>query len=125
MIDGLLYRNEVLDYIFFYGLLGTGKIILVFLIGNELNKKVYYLQGVLLEKKFDVLSVFVNVNENDIVFIDEIYSINKVVEEIIYNVMEDFKIDLIIGLEGNFKVMRMNFKFFILIGVIIKLNLFS
>lgn len=39
--------------------------------------------------------------------------------------MEDFKIDLIIGLEGNFKVMRMNFKFFILIGVIIKLNLFS
>lgn len=43
MIDGLLYRNEVLDYIFFYGLLGIGKIILVFLIGNELNKKVYYL----------------------------------------------------------------------------------
>nr|WP_318031545.1 AAA family ATPase [Mycoplasmopsis bovis] len=125
MIDGSLYRNEVLDHILFYGPPGTGKTTLASLIGNELNKKVHYLQGALLEKKSDVLSVFANVNENDIVFIDEIHSINKSVEEIIYNAMEDFKIDIIIGPEGNSKVMRMNLKPFTLIGATTKLNLLS
>ncbi|WP_331838425.1 Holliday junction branch migration DNA helicase RuvB [Mycoplasmopsis agalactiae] len=125
MIDGSLHRNEVLDHILFYGPPGTGKTTLASLIGNELNKRVHYLQGALLEKKSDVLSVFANVNENDIVFIDEIHSINRAVEEIIYNAMEDFKIDLIIGPEGNSKVMRMNLKPFTLVGATIKLNLLS
>ncbi len=125
MIDGSLHRNEVLDHILFYGPPGTGKTTLASLIGNELNKKVHYLQGAFIRKKSDVLSVFANVNENDIVFIDEIHSINKSVEEIIYNAMEDFKIDIIIGPEGNSKVMRMNLKPFTLIGATTKLNLLS
>ncbi|WP_029513551.1 Holliday junction branch migration DNA helicase RuvB [Mycoplasmopsis primatum] len=125
MIEGSQHRNEVLDHILFYGPPGTGKTTLATIIGNEINKKVHYLQGGLLEKKSDVLSVFANLNEHDIVFIDEIHSINKNIEEIIYNAMEDFKIDLIIGPEGNSKVMRMNLKPFTLIGATTKINLLS
>ncbi|MBZ4212825.1 Holliday junction branch migration DNA helicase RuvB [Mycoplasma sp. U97] len=125
MIEGSKYRKETLDHILFYGPPGTGKTTLASIIGNELKKKVHYLQGSLLEKKSDVLSVFANINEQDIVFIDEIHSVNKNVEEIIYNAMEDFKIDLIIGPEGNSKVMRMSIKPFTLVGATTKINLLS
>lgn len=125
MIEGAQHRKETLDHILFYGPPGTGKTSLATIIGNETNVKVHYLQGSLIEKKADILSVFSNINEHDIIFIDEIHSINKNVEELIYNAMEDFKIDLILGPEGNTKVMRMSLKPFTLIGATTKLNLIS
>lgn len=125
MINGCKHRNETLDHILFYGPPGTGKTSLASILGNELGVKVHYLQGSLLEKKADILSVFAQVNTGDIVFIDEIHSINKNVEELIYSAMEDFKIDIIIGPEGNSKVMRMNLKPFTLIGATTKINLIS
>ncbi|MBU4690232.1 Holliday junction branch migration DNA helicase RuvB [Mycoplasma sp. ES3157-GEN-MYC] len=125
MIQGSKHRNEPLDHILFYGPPGTGKTTLATIIGNELNAKVHYLQGSLLEKKSDILSIFAHVNSGDIVFIDEIHSINKNVEELLYSAMEDFKIDIIIGPEGDSKVMRMNLKPFTLIGATTKINLLS
>ncbi|MGV2392437.1 UNVERIFIED_CONTAM: Holliday junction branch migration DNA helicase RuvB [Campylobacter lari] len=125
MIEGAQHRKESLDHIIFSGPPGTGKTTLATIIANEMNSKIHYIQGSLLEKKSDILSVFANVNENDIIFIDEIHSINKSVEELIYNAMEDFKIDIILGVEGNSKVMRMNLKHFTLIGATTKINLLS
>ncbi|WP_029608871.1 Holliday junction branch migration DNA helicase RuvB [Mycoplasma simbae] len=125
MLAGALHRDEPLDHILFYGPPGTGKTSLASIIGNELTSKVHYLQGSLLEKKSDILSVFAQINTGDIVFIDEIHSINKNVEELLYSAMEDFKIDIIIGPEGNSKVMRMNLNPFTLIGATTKLNLLS
>ncbi|WP_027334650.1 Holliday junction branch migration DNA helicase RuvB [Mycoplasmopsis felifaucium] len=125
MIQGAQYRKEPLDHLLFYGPPGTGKTSLASIIANETKSRIHYLQGSLIEKKSDILSIFANINENDIVFIDEIHGINKNVEEIIYNAMEDYKIDLIIGPEGNSKVLRMNLKPFTLIGATTKLNLLS
>lgn len=125
MINGCVHRNETLDHILFYGPPGTGKTSLASILGNELNVKVHFLQGSLLEKKADILSVFTNVNTGDIVFIDEIHSIHKNVEELLYSAMEDFKIDIIIGPDGNSKVMRMALKPFTLIGATTKINLLS
>lgn len=125
MIEGSRYRKEPLDHILFYGPPGTGKTSLASILANELDTKIHYLQGALLEKKSDILTVFANVKENDIIFIDEIHSMNKNVEEIIYNAMEDYKIDIIIGPEGNSKVMRMNLKPFTLIGATTKINLLT
>ncbi|BAW18531.1 Holliday junction DNA helicase RuvB [Mycoplasmopsis bovigenitalium] len=125
MISGCKHRREPLDHILFFGPPGTGKTSLASIIGNELGVKVHFLQGSLLEKKADILCIFANINEGDIVFIDEIHSINKNVEELIYSAMEEFKIDIIIGPEGNSKVMRMNLKPFTLIGATTKVNLLS
>ncbi|WP_406617148.1 Holliday junction branch migration DNA helicase RuvB [Mycoplasmopsis adleri] len=125
MIKGSRTRNETLDHILFYGPPGTGKTSLATIVANELDVKIHYLQGSLIEKKSDILSVFANINDHDIIFIDEIHSINKNVEEIIYNAMEDFTIDIILGPEGNSKVMRMNLKPFTLIGATTKPNLIS
>lgn len=125
MISGAKHRNEPLDHILFYGPPGTGKTSLATILGNELDVKVHYLQGALLEKKADILSVFTQINTGDIVFIDEIHSINKNVEELLYSAMEDYKIDIIIGPEGNTKVMRMALKPFTLIGATTKVNLLS
>ncbi|WP_027120357.1 Holliday junction branch migration DNA helicase RuvB [Mycoplasmopsis lipofaciens] len=125
MIQGARYRKETLDHILFYGPPGTGKTSLATIIANELKVKIHYLQGSLIEKKSDILSVFANINKGDIIFIDEIHSINKNVEELIYSAMEDYKIDLIIGPEGNSKVMRMNLNPFTMIGATTKINLLS
>ncbi|UUM18976.1 Holliday junction branch migration DNA helicase RuvB [Mycoplasma sp. 1018B] len=125
MIHASTYRKEILDHILFYGPPGTGKTTLATIIANELNTKIHYLQGSMLEKKADILSVFSSLNEKDIVFIDEIHSINKNVEELIYSAMEDFNIDIIIGPEGNTKVMRMKLKPFTLIAATTKPNLLS
>ncbi|QBF34890.1 Holliday junction branch migration DNA helicase RuvB [Mycoplasmopsis phocirhinis] len=125
MISGSKFRKEILDHILFYGPPGTGKTTLAGILAEEMKVKIHYLQGSLLEKKADILSVFTQINEGDLIFIDEIHSINKNVEELIYSAMEDFKIDIIIGPEGNSKVMRMNLKPFTLVGATTKINLLS
>ncbi|MCS4536940.1 Holliday junction branch migration DNA helicase RuvB [Mycoplasma sp. CSL7475-4] len=125
MISGSKFRKEILDHILFYGPPGTGKTTLAGILAEEMQVKIHYLQGSLLEKKADILSVFAQANEGDIIFIDEIHSINKNVEELIYSAMEDFKIDIIIGPEGDSKVMRMNLKPFTLVGATTKINLLS
>ncbi|OAB49106.1 Holliday junction branch migration DNA helicase RuvB [Mycoplasmopsis gallinarum] len=125
MIEGSKNRKEPLDHILFYGPPGVGKTSLATIIANETERKIHFLQGSLLEKKSDILSVFSVLNEGDIVFIDEIHSINKNVEELIYGAMEDFKIDIIIGPEGDSKVMRMNLKKFTLLGATTQINLIS
>ncbi|WP_029906300.1 Holliday junction branch migration DNA helicase RuvB [Mycoplasmopsis opalescens] len=125
MILGARHRSETLDHILFYGQPGLGKTSLATIIANELGSKIHYLQGVLLDKKSDILSVFSNISEGDIVFIDEIHSINKSVEELLYSALEEYKIDIIIGPEGNSRVMRMQLKPFTLIGATTKFNLLS
>lgn len=125
MIESSKKQNISLDHILFYGPPGTGKTTLANIIAHETNTKIHYLQGALLEKKSDVLSIFSNLNEGDIIFIDEIHSINKNLDELIYNAMEDFKIDIILGTEGNSKSLRMKLKPFTLIGATTKINQIS
>ena len=65
-----------------------------------------YVQGALIEKKSDILSIFTSVQENDIIFIDEIHSMNSNLEELIYSAMEDNVIDIQIGPEGEKRILR-------------------
>lgn len=121
LISSSQQRKHSLDHILFYGPPGTGKTTLANIIANQLEAKIKYVQGPLLEKKSDVLSILANISQNTIIFIDEIHGINKNIEELLYSAMEEFVIDLQIGVDGEKKIMRMKLPNFTLIGASTKL----
>lgn len=125
MINSSRIQNVPLDHILFYGPPGLGKTSLAKIIGNESSRTVHFAQGTLIEKKSDILLLFSSIKENDIVFIDEIHAIGKSLDELLYTAMEDFIIDIPIGVDGDKKIMRMKLKPFTLIGATTKINLIS
>ncbi|NQZ66059.1 MAG: Holliday junction branch migration DNA helicase RuvB [Mycoplasmatales bacterium] len=116
MIQSSIQRKKQIDHLLFYGPAGLGKTSLANIVGNMLNKKIKYAQGPLLEKKADILSLFASITKGDIIFIDEIHGINKNVEELLYSAMEDGLIDIVLGPEGDQRIMRMKLPNFTLIG---------
>lgn len=122
MIKSSKKQERVLPHILFHGMPGLGKTSLASIIANETNSSIHIIQGAHIEKKSDLISILSVIKENDIVFIDEIHSINKGVIEFLYNAMEDFVFDLIIGVEENAKAMRMKIKPFTLIGATTKIS---
>ncbi|UUD37182.1 Holliday junction DNA helicase RuvB [Mycoplasmopsis californica] len=122
MINSKLKQNKTLDHILFYGMPGTGKTTLANIISQQINTKVHYAQGPMLDRKSDIITLFNNIKENDVVFIDEIHGINKNIEELLYSIMQDFKIDIVIGKDANSKMVRINIKPFTLIGATTKLH---
>ncbi|MDK2819909.1 MAG: Holliday junction branch migration DNA helicase RuvB [Mycoplasmataceae bacterium] len=104
------------DHILFYGPPGLGKTTLAELISIYSKRKIIFVQGSLLLFKPDILAVFSNISEGDIIFIDEIHSINKNLEELMYSALEDSVIDISIGPEGDKKIVRMKIQPFTLIG---------
>ncbi|KEZ22829.1 Holliday junction branch migration DNA helicase RuvB [Ureaplasma diversum] len=109
-------RSSCLDHILFYGMAGVGKTSLAFIIANELNVKIHIVQGNALNKPIDIINLLSLVQENDVVFIDEIHACHNLVFETLYSVMEDFAIDVAIGKEFNAKATRIKLPKFTLIG---------
>ncbi|TDV23264.1 Holliday junction DNA helicase subunit RuvB [Mycoplasmopsis mustelae] len=122
IIESAKKQNKVLPHILFYGSPGMGKTTLASIIANEYQSNIHFVQGANIEKKSDLISMLSVINEGDILFIDEIHSVNKNVIEFLYNAMEDFVFDLIIGVEGNSRSMRMKIKPFTLIAATTKIN---
>lgn len=109
-------NNEPLDHCLFYGLPGTGKTSLAFIIAKEQKSNIKILQGSTIQKNLDVYNFALSIHDNDVVFIDEIHGINKACFELLYSLMEDFSMDITIGKDFNAKTTRIKVPKFTLIG---------
>ena len=115
-IQAAKMRNEPLDHVLLHGPPGLGKTTLSGIIANEMGVNVRVTSGPAIEKAGDLAALLTNLNENDILFVDEIHRLNRSVEEVLYPAMEDFAIDIIIGKGPSAKSIRLDLPKFTLIG---------
>lgn len=115
-INSAKQNNQTLDHCLFYGLPGTGKTSLAFIIANELKVNIKIIQGSSILKTSDIYNMALRISKNEIIFIDEIHAINPICFEALYSLMEDFSLDVSIGKEFNQKIARVPIPSFTLIG---------
>lgn len=124
-IEAARRRNEALDHVLLYGPPGLGKTTLAYIVSNELGVKFHSTSGPVLERTGDLASVLTNLEEKDVLFIDEIHRLNRVIEEYLYSAMEDFNIDLMIGEGPTARSMKVNLNRFTLIGATTRTGLIT
>ncbi len=115
-IDAARMRSEPLDHVLFYGPPGLGKTTLAGIIANEMNVKIKVTSGPAIERAGDLAAILTNLEENDVLFIDEIHRLNRSVEEILYSAMEDFVLDIVIGKGPAARSIRLDLSKFTLVG---------
>ena len=115
-IEAAKFRGEPLDHVLFYGPPGLGKTTLAGIIANELGVDIKITSGPAIERAGDLAAILTNLNENDVLFIDEIHRLNKSVEEILYPALEDYTLDIMIGKGPSARSIRLDLPRFTLIG---------
>ncbi len=115
-IQAAKMRNEPLDHVLLHGPPGLGKTTLAGIIANEMGVNMRITSGPTIEKPGDLAALLTNLQENDILFVDEIHRLNRSVEEILYPAMEDYAIDIIIGKGPSANSIRLDLPKFTLIG---------
>ena len=109
-------RETSLDHVLLYGPPGLGKTTLAHIIANELGSNIKTASGPTIEKSGDLAAILSTLEPNDVLFIDEIHRIPRYIEEILYSAMEDFKLDIIIGGEGQSRNIKIDLPPFTLVG---------
>lgn len=118
-------RKEALDHTLFYGPPGLGKTSLAHIVSKEMGVNFKATSGPTLSKAADLAAILTNLQENDVLFIDEIHRLNTNIEEILYPAMEDFSLDIIIGEGPAARSVRIDLPRFTLIGATTRLGLLS
>jgi len=115
-------RNEPLDHVLLYGPPGLGKTTLAGIIAEEMGVNLKITSGPAITKAGDLAAILTNLNENEILFVDEIHRMNKTVEEILYPALEDYSLDIIIGKGPSARSIRLDLPKFTLVGATTKVG---
>lgn len=118
-------REEPLEHLLFYGPPGLGKTTLANIVASEMGVSIKTTSGPAIEKQGDLASILTNLQENDVLFIDEIHRLKTNIEEILYSAMEDYALDIIIGKGPAARSMRLELPRFTLIGATTKIGTLS
>ncbi|MFH1207716.1 MAG: Holliday junction branch migration DNA helicase RuvB [Patescibacteria group bacterium] len=118
-------RNEPLEHVLLHGPPGIGKTTLAHIIGKEMGVGVRVTSGPAIEKAGDLGAILTNLEDGDVLFIDEIHRLNRVIEEVLYPAMEEYALDIIVGKGPSARTLRLDLPKFTLVGATTRMNLLS
>jgi Holliday junction DNA helicase RuvB len=125
LIEAARQRRDVLDHLLFSGPPGLGKTTLSAVVANELGVSLKATSGPAIERAGDLAAILTNLEEGDVLFIDEIHRLNRVIEEVLYPAMEDFVLDIVIGKGPAAQSLRLDIPHFTLIGATTRTGLLT